>query len=209
MHFFNDCSKKGRLAVFCAYLANAAAVMLAAPSSAHGGAAFAGPVGWQVMCAATPQYCNTTFVRRAALLDAAAITQLEAVNRRVNEEIMPLDEPPGQDIWQLAPAFGDCEDYALTKKHRLLSAGWSGERLRFATVVTEADEYHAVLLVDHADSWLVLDNRFETVRDWKTVEAGGYRLVAVEGIGADAAWRLTPYGSVFAMLTQNGPAASR
>jgi predicted transglutaminase-like cysteine proteinase len=209
VRFFNDCSEKGRLAAFCIFLANAAAIGLAAPASAHGGAAFAGPDGWQVLCAATPQYCNTTFIRRDTLLDAKAIAQLEAFNSGVNAEIMPLDEPPGQDIWRLAPVFGDCEDYALTKKHRLLSAGWSGERLRFATVVTEAGEYHAVLLVDHADNWLVLDNRFETVRDWKAVEAGGYRLVAVEGFGADGAWRLTPYGSVIAMLARNGPAASR
>lgn len=209
MHFFNDCLKAHRSTAFCALFVNAAAILLAAPGAAQAAAAFAGPVGWQVMCAATPRYCNTTFVRHDTALDPASLAELEAINRAVNVEIAPLEEPPGQDVWRLAPAAGDCEDYALTKKHRLLLAGWSGQRLRFATVVTEADEYHAVLLVDHADGRLVLDNRFEMVRDWAAVEADGYRLVAVEGIGADGSWHLTPYGSVVALLMPNGPAAGR
>ena len=198
-----------RSAFLFGLLVNAAAMPLAAPGVAQAGAAFAGPLGWQVMCAATPQYCNTGSIRQDTALDPKSIAQLDAVNSAVNAEIAPVDELPGQDIWRLAPAFGDCEDYALTKKNRLLSVGWSSERLRFATVLTEADEYHAILLVDHADGSLVLDNRFDMVRDWAAVEADGYRLVAVEGIGADGSWRLTPFGSVVALLMQNTPAAGR
>lgn len=209
MRYFRDGPTICQFPWLFGFLVNVAMMLLAAPGAARAGAAFAGPVGWQVMCAATPQYCNTGYVRQDAVLDPTSIAQLDAVNSAVNAEIAPLDEMPGQDTWRLAPAFGDCEDYALTKKHRLLSAGWAGERLRFATVLTEADEYHAVLLVDHADGSLVLDNRFQMIRDWAVVEADGYRLVGVEGIGADGSWRLTPYGSVVALLTQNAPAADR
>jgi predicted transglutaminase-like cysteine proteinase len=209
MRFFNDYLTMRQSAFLFGLLLNASAMLLVAPGAAQAGAAFAGPLGWQEMCAATPQYCNTGSIRQDAALDPAAIAQLDAVNSAVNAEIAPLDELPGQDTWRLAPVFGDCEDYALTKKERLLSAGWSALRLRFATVLTEADEYHAVLLVDHADGRLVLDNRSEIVRDWAAVEADGYRLVAVEGLGADGSWLLTPYGSVVALLMQHAPAAGR
>ncbi len=198
-----------RSTAFCASLLHLVLIGSALPSLASEVDRFAGPDGWRVMCAATPRYCNTTPSQPAPPLKPAELAELAAVNRAVNAAILGREEPAGQDVWRLAPAVGDCEDYALTKKHRLILAGWPGERLRFATVVTEGDEYHAVLLVDHARGRLVLDNRFDSLREWDEVEASGYRLVAVEGAGADGAWQLTPYGTVLAMLAATAPAAAR
>jgi predicted transglutaminase-like cysteine proteinase len=80
--------------------------------------------------------------------------------------------------------------------------------LRFATLVTSNGEYHAVLFVDHADGRLVLDNLAAELRSWPSLEAEGHRLVAVEGEGVDGGWRLTPYGSVVALLAGHAPAAT-
>lgn len=168
---------------------------------------FAGPAGWQELCATMPDYCNTSLSRPATILDQVSIELLAAVNTAVNAAIEPRDEPFGHDAWRMAPEIGDCEDFALTKKQRLISAGWPKDDLRFATVLTEADEYHAVLTVDHAEGRLVLDNRFAAVQEMSALEASGYRVVAVEGEGASGAWRLTPFGSVVAMLLDTGPAS--
>jgi predicted transglutaminase-like cysteine proteinase len=198
----------GRLARL-AHLLKMACLLLALPGAAGATTSFAGPDGWRQMCADTPDYCNLTQTAVSPPLAPVEIARLTAVNTAVNAAILPLDEPPGEDVWRLAPLAGDCEDYALTKKHRLIATGFPAERLRFATVLTEANEYHAVLLVDDAERWLVLDNRFDAVRDWTEAEASGYRLIAVEGLGASGAWHLTPYGTLVAMLIGSGPAAAR
>lgn len=182
--------------------------VLAPPAAAGGAPSFPGPAGWQVLCATAPQYCNMTAARQGPNLAAEALDLLTAVNTDVNTTILPEDELPSHDNWRLAPKTGDCEDYALTKKHRLLEAGWPGESLRFATVLTESGAYHAVLLVEHAAGRLVLDNRSDTVRDWQELEAEGYRLVAIEGEGLDGTWRLTSFGTVVALLLGTGPASN-
>lgn len=169
---------------------------------------FAGPAGWRAMCTATPEFCNTTVRRPAPVLDNAALATLEAVNRSVNAAIVPMLDADDADTWRLAPTAGDCEDYALTKKQHLIALGWPARDLRFATLFTADGEYHAVLFVDHAEGRMVLDNLADELRSWQAVEAEGYRLVAVEGEGVDGGWRLTPYGSVVAMLARHAPAAT-
>ncbi len=170
-------------------------------------AGFAGPAGWQALCAQAPGLCNGTAPRPGELPDSAALQALERINDAVNAAIAPALEPDGRDRWEIEPEAGDCEDFALTKKHRLIAAGWPGEQLRFATVATESDEYHAVLLVDAAAGPLVLDNRFDDALPWTRLEALGYRLIAVEGAGPDGSWSISPYGTVFAMLAGHGRAA--
>lgn len=167
---------------------------------------FAGPAGWQALCAQAPGLCNGTAPQPGELPDAAALHELERINDAVNAAIIPELEPAGRDRWEIEPAAGDCDDFALTKKHRLIAAGWPRERLRFATVATESDEYHAVLLVDAAGP-LVLDNRFDDVLPWARLEGLGYRLIAVEGAGPDGSWSISPFGTVFTMLAGDGHAA--
>ncbi len=169
---------------------------------------FAGPAGWRAMCAVMPDLCNTTGPRPARALDEVAWSTLDAVNQAVNAAIAPKLEADAADVWQLAPVAGDCEDYALTKKRHLMAAGWPAADLRFATLFTADNDYHAVLFVDHAEGRLVLDNLAAEPRPWAALEAEGYRLVAVEGEGVGGSWRLTPYGSVVAVLAGRSPAAT-
>jgi predicted transglutaminase-like cysteine proteinase len=163
-----------------------------------------GPAGWQAMCRATPVYCN----RLARDGAAPALTRTETgllreVNRAVNRAIRVTAAPPGLDAWRVAPAEGDCVDFALTKKHVLLARGWSPQHLRFASVLTETGEPHAVLLVDTAEGPLVLDNRRDRVLPWAQVSARGYMLLAVEGEGPRGQWRATPEAAL-AMLVLTG-----
>ena len=48
---------------------------------------------------------------------------LERVNRGVNAEIAPVmkgETPEYRGGWTIAPSLGDCNDYAVTKRHELL-----------------------------------------------------------------------------------------
>lgn len=89
---------------------------------------------------------------------ARAEVDLVAVNRAVNAEIRPQREPPGQDVWRINPAKGDCEDYAVTKLARLRDMGIPLASMKIATVKAGRD-LHAVLIVGEH----VLDNRYAQV----------------------------------------------
>lgn len=98
---------------------------------------------------------------------------LERVNGEVNRTIRPRPDRRGPgviDQWSLAPETGDCEDYALTKRHRLQAEGWPAAALRLATTRTRDGEGHAVLVVRTAAGDLVLDNRTGTILPWTATD---------------------------------------
>jgi predicted transglutaminase-like cysteine proteinase len=66
----------------------------------------------------------------------------------------------------VAPKTGDCNDYAVTKRHALLARGWAARSLLLAEVVTNWGEHHLVLVVRTRDADLVLDNLTPDIRNW-------------------------------------------
>jgi predicted transglutaminase-like cysteine proteinase len=111
------------------------------------------------------------FTRQEIALDEAGWSELAAINRQVNDQIvastdasrygvleywaMPLAERAAR---QNESAAGDCEDYALEKRARLISLGWNPNSLALAVAYAPGVGMHAVLIVqtDHGD--FVLDN---------------------------------------------------
>lgn len=64
------------------------------------------------------------------------------------------------DFWDAATSQGDCEDFALAKRAKLIEGGADPASLRLATCWTEAGDYHAVLIVTTDEGDYVLDNRY-------------------------------------------------
>lgn len=136
------------------------------------------PGGWIDYCVASPTGgCFRMGQPVAVEADSDVLALLSAVQASVDAAIEPRVEAPGIDNWEEGPSFGDCEDYALTKRRALLVAGLPAGALRLATAYTEHGEYHAVLTVATTDGTLVLDNRFPTVRDWRSMP---YRWVTLQ-----------------------------
>lgn len=86
---------------------------------------------------------------------------LASVNRSVNRSIRPLNER--RDVWSLNPRFGDCDDYVMTKRSRLIRAGIPSGALRVAVVRTPRGEGHAILLVKTSEGEFALDNLRKTI----------------------------------------------
>jgi predicted transglutaminase-like cysteine proteinase len=80
--------------------------------------------------------------------------------------IRPAGEAGDRDRWEADVAAGDCEDYALTKRRKLIALGWSARALRIAVARTASVEGHAVLVVATSQGDLVLDNCTMAVRGW-------------------------------------------
>jgi predicted transglutaminase-like cysteine proteinase len=64
----------------------------------------------------------------------------------------------------IAPPAGDCKDYAITKRHKLLARGWPSRALLLAEVVVPSGEHHLILVVRLAESDVVLDNLTPNIR---------------------------------------------
>jgi predicted transglutaminase-like cysteine proteinase len=99
-------------------------------------------------------------------LTAARRAELAQVNREVNRAIRPQANVNGvmAEEWLVSPREGDCNDYAVTKRHELLQRGWPSRALLLAEVVVASGEHHLILVVRTREDDLVLDNLNWNVR---------------------------------------------
>lgn len=84
------------------------------------------------------------------------------------------------EFWTESGKFGDCEDYALRKRHVLLSQNWPIDKINLCCGWVETGEYHCVLLVETGKGFFILDNRYNwpmTPKSlpykWDKIERGG------------------------------------
>ena len=73
----------------------------------------------------------------------------ERINSQVNASVTyktDLEQYSTPEHWVEASNLGDCEDYALLKRQRLLEAGFARKDLHLACCWCETGEYHAALL---------------------------------------------------------------
>lgn len=150
--------------------------------------------------AATPagyiQYClkNRADCRRAkpaiATLTPDSLQKLNDVNTRANQYTKPKSDWRNygrEDFWTLPKnGAGDCEDYALEKRRKLVLAGWPPAALLLATAINEQRQNHVVLVVRTNQGDLVLDNLQRTVRSWSSLP---YQWLAMQKPGNPLRWQ--------------------
>lgn len=112
-------------------------------------------------------------------LTAERWEDLREVNNTVNAGIVPERNYEGVagEKWLIAPASGDCNDYAVTKRYELLDRGWPARALLLSEVVTGSGEHHLILVVRTRSGDLVLDNLTHAIRPWSTAP---YRWVRIQ-----------------------------
>lgn len=128
------------------------------------------PIAFAKFCDNAADQCVRIGDRNTIELTKQKRTELQRINSEINSAIAYVGELEGQDEWKLNPASGDCDDYAVTKRQRLLRAGWPSGALRIATARTPSGIGHAVLVVSTTQGDLVLDNRTNVVKPWKAVD---------------------------------------
>ena len=143
---------------------------------------------WNEFCRRYPAECavNPAEPETVALTPRAWQT-LTAVNRAVNSAIQPVTDDAHwgvPDRWDLAEdGAGDCEDFQLLKRHRLVEAGLPRRAMRMAVVIDENGEGHAVLMVRTDRGDLVLDNKTSAILPWHQT---GYVFIKRESQSATA-----------------------
>jgi len=84
-----------------------------------------------------------------------------------------------EDLWSFAEdGYGDCEDYQLVKRRRLVAAGFPRRALRMTAVIDEDGAPHAVMMVRTNQGDFILDNKHNAVLPWRRT---GYIYLQREG----------------------------
>jgi predicted transglutaminase-like cysteine proteinase len=100
---------------------------------------------------------------------------LNQINQAVNREVKKasdMDLYGMPEYWSLprmigGKLYGDCEDYALEKRRRLIAAGVPESALSLAVAVTARGEGHAVLMISLKSGDMVLDNLTPWATPWE------------------------------------------
>jgi predicted transglutaminase-like cysteine proteinase len=102
--------------------------------------------------------------------DRDELAELDRVNRAVNKDIAPVSD---QDLYGVTEYWtlprngkGDCEDYVLLKRQRLMAAGWPASSLLITVVLDEKSEGHAILTVRTVAGDFILDNKTDDMKLW-------------------------------------------
>lgn len=161
-----------------------------APRHLADGRGTTAPMGYVRFCKENPAECDASGAGPQMMrLDALRSAELDRVNRAVNEAIQPetdLDHYGETERWAYPEdGRGDCEDYVLEKRRRLVRLGWPSSVLLITVVRDQEGDGHAVLTVVTDRGDLILDNQEAEIHTWKET---GYRFVKRQSQGAPAAW---------------------
>jgi predicted transglutaminase-like cysteine proteinase len=140
------------------------------------------PIAFTEFCLRYSHECKPSHIvfRGGRLkLTPARWAEIRAVNGEVNAGIRPEPNLKGLagEEWLLHPRSGDCNDYAVTKRHDLIARGWPARAVLLSEVVTRSGEHHLVVVVRARSGDLVLDNLTTSIRPWSLTP---YRWVRIQ-----------------------------
>ncbi|KAA2236765.1 transglutaminase-like cysteine peptidase [Salinarimonas soli] len=127
--------------------------------------------GWTRFCARFPGECaaGATDAKQVSLTPRTWAT-LVGINHDVNARIKAKTDREHWGVgesWDLAEdGYGDCEDFQLVKRRKLVAAGFPRRALRMTVVLDGAKAGHAVLMVRTDRGDLILDNTTDAVLPW-------------------------------------------
>lgn len=112
------------------------------------------PIAFSIYCMDHLDECPTKgprFVRYSAPL----MQLVSKVQTQVNGAIIPRRETV--DVWSADVSSGDCDDYVMTKRRRLIQAGVPATAMR-VVVSRRSGEGHVVLVLRTDKGEIILDN---------------------------------------------------
>ena len=138
------------------------------------------PYGWADLCGRQPQECKVDVLDAVDLhLNTRTLRILEAVNAKVNGEIIPVSNfdhwGTMLDHWDYpTDGKGDCKIYALWKRKLLIDLGFPRQALLMTIVRDLEGNGHTILTVKTDRGEIILDNMVGEIRAW---DATGYKFV--------------------------------
>jgi predicted transglutaminase-like cysteine proteinase len=130
------------------------------------------PSQYAAFCVKEPEACALS--GEPVIEFETAKPLLERINRAVNRDIRFAPDEPGEigeECWQFpTKGQGDCEDFALEKRRRLVLEGLPSASLTMAIVHHKVQFFpHAILLAETTQGTWVLDNLSDEITCWNAV----------------------------------------
>lgn len=154
------------------------------------GASTSPPIGFVQFCRDNPRECESRTMSRASIaLNEASWRKIVRINAEVNRDVVAITD---QDHWGVPEHWGfpedgkgDCEDFVLEKRRRLVKAGFPIQSLLVTVVRDQKGDGHAVLTVKTDRGDFVLDNQVGTILAWKDT---GYKFIKRQSDENPARW---------------------
>ncbi len=149
--------------------ASAMAEIKGSPSMVTGGIT-SQPIGHYEFCQKYADECNI----RSKVTPPPRVTEygwgvIREINTTVNTTIVAMTDQEiyGKDeLWEYPTTAGDCEDFVLLKRKKLIERGFSVADLLITVVRKPDGEGHAVLTLRTTDGDYILDNLTDDVKLW-------------------------------------------
>ncbi len=141
----------------------------------HTGGRTTQPVGHYELCQQLPQECRQKTPKQAPTeLTRALWATIVGVNNAVNTTVIPRTDMEiwgKEEVWSYPDnGVGDCEDYVLEKRRRLMQAGIPAGDLLVTVARQPNGDGHAVLTVRTSLGEFILDNLEPKVLAWENTE---------------------------------------
>jgi predicted transglutaminase-like cysteine proteinase len=163
------------------------------------------PFGWVDFCQRHPEECqDNDQVAEDINLTSEALQKISQINLQVNKSIDPITD---QDQWGVIDQWdfpsqgrGDCEDYALLKRQKLIESGFPKSALLLTVVKEQNGDGHSVLTLKTDRGDYVLDNLNNQVKPWNKTN---YRFVKRQSQSSPNIWVAIETGSTVALYGVN------
>lgn len=131
------------------------------------------PIGHYEFCQRRPAECQPLGQTAPLTLTRDLWSQIVRINNIVNLTVTPRTDYELMGVeehWSYPELYGDCEDYVLEKRRRLIEAGVPAANLLITVVRQPNGEGHAVLTVSTSMGDFVLDNLDPRVLTWSETQ---------------------------------------
>lgn len=169
------------------------------------------PTAFHSFCARSPSECRPHGKQATKMvMTEARWAELRRINMQVNGQIREATDQRAtgrSDVWSLPKkGVGDCEDFALLKRHRLMALGWPSSVLLMTVVRDQRNGGHAVLTVSTNDGDYVLDNRRSSIAK---AASTGYRFFSRQSASNPRRWVAIPRTGQVPTLTASADTPNR
>lgn len=128
------------------------------------------PIGHYEFCQREPDECRQKTAKSAPVeLTRELWAAMIDINNSVNAAVAPLTDMEmwgKEEVWSYPTSIGDCEDYVLEKRRRLMTLGVPAGDLLITVARQPSGDGHAVLTVRSSRGDFILDNLDPRVLAW-------------------------------------------
>ena len=140
----------------------------------HTGGRTTQPIGHYEFCQREPGECRQKTARQAPVeLTRQLWAAMIDINNAVNAAVTPRTDMEmwgKEEVWSYPTNIGDCEDYALEKRRRLMALGVPAGDVLITVARQRNGDGHAVLTVRTSHGDFILDNLEQRVLAWSETE---------------------------------------